>query len=360
MKQKKAQLEVTFHWVYILIAGAVILLFFVGIVMRGKVVAEERLGEDVVRIMESILVGAGVAEKTKNFVKTEGLADYVIEFKCEEGYAGFGIKGGAFREVPMNPVFAPKEVKTTELILWSLPYKMPYKVMDLLMVTSINTKYFVIGGEGTFFRGELEKSVEDLKNFDLEISDLSEIDPGKNFHVRIVDLDGINIKGQPVPEKLKEMGDKQVSAVSFSGVNQVTYFQKKGAVWEEEETVQIISIAEEKDAAKYAAIFAGDGESYRCNMIKVFKRMNYVNEVYWGKFEEIVDYYKENPLGTSEECLFILERQTTSMWVEFGIFKAKTSYCVLDYDYCSDLIGEATNLKNLNTELGKEPCITLY
>ena len=60
VNEKKAQIQVTFNWVYILIAGAVILLFFIGIVVKQKAVSEENLATDVVRVMESIFTGAGV------------------------------------------------------------------------------------------------------------------------------------------------------------------------------------------------------------------------------------------------------------------------------------------------------------
>ena len=58
---KKGQIQVTFNWIYITIAGAVILLFFFGIVVKQKAASEEKLSIEVVRILESILTGAGVS-----------------------------------------------------------------------------------------------------------------------------------------------------------------------------------------------------------------------------------------------------------------------------------------------------------
>ena len=65
---KSGQVQITFNWIYILIAGAVILLFFVGIVVKQKVVSEERLATDVVDILDSIFTAAGVSSKTKIFI----------------------------------------------------------------------------------------------------------------------------------------------------------------------------------------------------------------------------------------------------------------------------------------------------
>ncbi|MBR9683602.1 hypothetical protein GOV03_03610 [Candidatus Woesearchaeota archaeon] len=359
MKEKRGQVEVTFHWIYILIAGAVILLFFAGIIVKQKVSFEDKLGEDIVQILDSILAGAGVSEKTKNFVDVGGLSDYTFEFRCEEGYMGFGIKGGAFEDLPISPVFAPKEIKTGKLILWSLPYKFPYKVIDLLMVSSSNTKYVVVGNEFDTFYVELQDMTEGF-NFEF-VNDLNEVDPGKNFHVRVIDLKG-NLGGSGIPATLQELGDEQLSAISFSPGNVVTYFQKDGDDWEQGETVQIISIAEEKDAAKYAAIFAGDGERYMCNMMKVFKRMKYVTEVYAGKLGELKEHYSVFGVPNGAICQSILEEARQSVDIVFERLKGKVSACDDSEDYlsCSDsrMTEPASELRELNDQL--ESCVKLY
>src|SRR3989338_1793666 len=113
---KKAQMEITFNWVYILIAGAVILLFFVGLVARQKVVSEERLSGEIVEVMSSILVGAGVSEKTKNFIDVSGLADYTLYFQCLDGISEFGIKDRPARtQNSIDPVFAPRESQSSRI-----------------------------------------------------------------------------------------------------------------------------------------------------------------------------------------------------------------------------------------------------
>src|SRR3990167_9224883 len=125
---KRGQIELTFNWVYILIAGTVILLFFVGLVARQKVVSEERLSGEVVEVMGSILAGAGVSEKTKNFIDASGLADYTLYFQCLEGISEFGIKDKPARmQNSIDPIFAPGEIQSSRIVTWSLPYTLPFK-----------------------------------------------------------------------------------------------------------------------------------------------------------------------------------------------------------------------------------------
>lgn len=365
MKSKKAQLELTFNWIYILIAGAIILLFFIGIAFKGKAVAEERLEEEVVRVMESIFIGAGVSEKTKNLVETSGLADYTLEFKCENDYAGFGIKGGAFRELKTEPIFAPAEIRATKLVLWSLPYNFPYKTMDLLFITSSNTKYFFLG-DGQGLREELEKAKENL-NFDFGFmaeEELGGAEAGNNFQVRMIYLDGGLQEGSPVPVNFQNLDSSRLTALNFRGENLVEYFRKNEQnKWERlSPPVNIISLGGEKDAAKYAALFAADGESYRCNMLKVFRRLLYVTEVYERKLNLIAQYYRENAFAPArEECQSILEEQTGNLVETLTRFKTRISSCRLGgYSRCQDLPTEAQELKTLNEALGREPCLKLY
>src|SRR3989344_8866855 len=133
---KKGQIEVTFNWVYVLIAGAVIILFFVGIAVKQKASSEKTLSGDLVRIMESIFASAGASEKTKNIIDVSGLADYTFQFSCNDGVSEFSLKDteSQRRQNAIDPIFSPAEIKTTQLILWSLPYKLPFKVTDFLFI----------------------------------------------------------------------------------------------------------------------------------------------------------------------------------------------------------------------------------
>ncbi len=364
---KKAQIQVTFNWLYVLIAGGIILLFFIGIAVKQKTVAEESLQTDIVKTMESILVGAGVSEKTKNSVGTSGLSNYIMEFECSDGSSTFGIEKGTKIETKLKPIFSPKKIKTNRLILWSLPYKLPYKVMDLLIVSSVNTKYFVLGSTSTFGT-ELKKSVSkeagEKVEFNFEFIDsLSKVKPGNNYHIRIVDLvsSNVNDKGS-VPSSLANLDDSQVTAVVLPGGNgPVSYFQKNGNVWKQlGSSVPIISLGGEKDAAKYAALFAGDGENYKCNMEKVFKRMKYVNEVYEGKLGEMVNYYSDKTKPGASDCTLDLTG-INGLKPAFEKFKYPVNSCVSGgYKFCTSLASLADKIKISNDALKTDNCIMLY
>tara|TARA_Y100000310_G_scaffold284854_1_gene307896 strand:- start:2123 stop:3250 length:1128 start_codon:yes stop_codon:yes gene_type:complete len=375
MKDNKAQIQVTFNWVYILIAGAIILLFFVGIVVKQKAISEERLAVDVVDIMDSIFTGASVSEKTKQPVDTSGLVDYTLFFDCDEGVSEFGIKDQAAREEnAVQPLFAPKEIQTSKLLLWSLPYRFPFKVIDLLFVTSINTKYFLVGTDRAFIAEFLNAT----DGFNVELAPVYEdLDPGGNYQIRIIDTTG-TYHTQPVPEKLLPMNDDKVTIVALlDGGKKVNYYQKEDNIWKhlnkKEGAIQIVSLGGEKDAAKYAAIFSNDGNSYQCNMGKAFQRLQYINELYGGreitrgfpggKLKEMIEYYEEHPEEETigEPCLAHIAEFDGNLLESLKLFQLQAAACQYDYKRCTDLVSHAESIQQTNQKLGRKgDCLTLY
>jgi len=383
---KSGQIEVTFNWVYILIAGAIILLFFIGIVVKQKTVSEERLAIDVVDLMDSIFTGASVSEKTKQPLDTSGLADYTLFFDCSEGVGTFGIKDqAASQENAIQPLFAPHELQTSRLLLWSLPYYLPYKVIDFLFVTSINTKYILIGNtpfaEEFLEATEPDQALKWLLNRELiQLQDLNKIDPGNNFQVRLIDLNGL-VNTLPVPEKLQFLDDDKVTMVAFlDDGKKVNYYQKEDNTWKwlnrKEGPIQIISLGGEKDAAKYAAIFSADDKVYKCNMGKAFQRLEYLTEIYGGKdiyrgtpggkLKEMIDYYTERPEeeAVGEPCLDYLQVLGPNLLSSLRMFQNQVQVCQSTYQsgsQCSGLVSTAEEIRQLNQNLGRRgDCLTLY
>lgn len=363
----KGQMEITFNWVYILIAGAVILLFFVGLVARQKTVSEERLSGEVVEIMSSILAGAGVSEKTKNFIDASGLADYTLYFQCQDGVSEFGIKDRPARtQNSIDPVFAPAEIQSSRIVTWSLPYTMPFKVMDFLLVIPSNIKYYIMGTDAEFVN-EFLNSTEGIER--VFVSGLSQIEPEENLQVRIIDTSGTSIPDSSIPAQLQSFEDEEVSAVVFSGANQVDFYQKQGSSWQKlnQKLVRIISLPGERDAAKYAAVFAADDQMYWCNMGKAFARMELLTKVYGGeeiafgeaggKIGELINYYKSDIAG---ECRGHLEQYNENALDALTRLSHAVTACKLQQDSCVDLIDAADMLKKINDKLRISCSVSLY
>ena len=370
MIPKRGQIELTFNWIYILIAGVVILLFFIGIVVKQKASSEQQLSSDVLRIMESIFTGAGVSEKTKNSIDASSLGEYVFYFQCQEGVGEYGVAGTGNRvQDAIAPLFSPAELPGARLSLWSLPYKLPYKVIDFLFVTSENTKYYLLG-EAEFATEFLAETTPDAGvQFRLNVQSITDpelADPGQNFQVRLVDFTNILVQdGLPVPSRLQSLDDTKVTAVAFPSLNRVDYYQKEGMVWKKRtpNPLPIVSLGGLRDAAKYAAIFAGNEEIYTCNMQKAFRRLQYVTEVYAEhKLPELLAYYTilHPDVGAFKpDCPGNLKNYDLNIEAALTSHRNRVAACLLSPSSCAELPDSAAAIKSLNEQL-RLNCLTLY
>lgn len=368
-------MTIQFNWIFVLGAGTVILIFFVGIIVKQQAISERNLSYEIVNILQSIITGSTVSEQTKNFIDSSSLKNYVLEFNCEsegggfrEIFSGYGIKGSsASVETPIEAIFSPKEIQSNQIIAWSMPFKFPFKVMDVLMLTSSSTKYYFIGSSDPNFLTELENSTDGL-NVDF-IESFEEINAVGNFHVKIIDFDS-GVKGStvtnngPVPESLELLRDSQVSAVSFMGTGGVNFYEKSGTVFKQTNNgeVKLISIKpDERDVAKYAVIFSSGEDAYKCNMMKVFKRLEIMARAYSHKYNELKFYYDEETvpiLGYYENqaCINILKSDDSLE----KLLASSQACSATGYNECHNMAEHALEIKGVNERLDEAGCIKLY
>lgn len=315
-KSNKGQVEVSFNWIYVLVAGTLILLFFVGLSVKQKTISEENMGIEVVRVMGNILTGAGAAEKTKNFIDISGLSEFTLYFACEDTIGEYGIEGRAAKmEEAITPIFSPQRIQSSKLITWSLPYQLPFKIIDMLYVTAPNIRYYVFGQNEFVEEMEEEMGVSgpsatgtsgSFGNLELlnDQADYMAINPQKNYAVRIVDVMGTLIPSAPIPDELKAWDDAKVTAVVILD-NTLDFYQKSGSSWRKlnAQAIPLISVdtvngeAKKRNSAKFAAVFSDDPDIYLCNMKKAWNRGDFVVQLYQKKAEELERYFSATDAG---------------------------------------------------------------
>ena len=91
MKSRKSQISIQFHWIFILIAGALILTFFVSIIMKQKSVSEQKIATTLITDLDEIISGAAAGDiESIHIVK---IPETEIEYICtKEDYSEYSIK----------------------------------------------------------------------------------------------------------------------------------------------------------------------------------------------------------------------------------------------------------------------------
>jgi len=262
MMNKKA-FEIQFNWIFVLVAGTAILLFFTVVVFKQKNVSELTTKTTVLKSIEAIIIGASVGTDTINIID---IPNSDIEISC-----GRVSLGSISKQYPSLVLFAPSSLKGNKLITQTLTFSTPYRAANLLYVVSPQLRYIIIGNNN--LAKEINKSMP------------SEIK--KEFYTlkpQIKNLNDYKVKfvifGEMMefPNSLKNMQDSDVTAIRVNGDEQkgvIEFYQKDGDSWLAKGASSYIG-----KSSLIGAVYTDTLEAYECNMQNAFFRLNLITRIY--------------------------------------------------------------------------------
>jgi len=272
MAIKKSQISTQFAWIFILIAGAIILIFFISLVYKQKAISEQKLASDVQVQLKSILLGAGLSPGTSKQIETPNAE---IDFTCdEEGFSAYSVKGALQKEeIPMQVLFAPNIIKGDKLIAWALEWDAPFKVTNFLYLSSPKVKYVFVSPPE-----DVEKDFPE--DFSKEtVNDVSAVSAEGADKIRFVFFN----KEPVFPSQLNP---KKVDISAINIASGQIYFYKAG----KNSFAKVGEIPYLDMPSLYGAIFSDDLAFYECDMKKAFKRLNFISQIYSERQDELKSY----------------------------------------------------------------------
>lgn len=294
---KRAQINVQFNWIFILIAGALILGFFSMMAVRQKSASTITISAKVKENLAAIFEGARTSAGTSTIVKT-GVMD--LDFHCERGYSTFEV-GGLSTQIPADVIFAPKHLEGRDMITWSLSWDLPFKIMNFLFISNARTRYVIIGDptddlfqmiNETFPK---EFMVDYVSGFDL-MMDPNLIENLNDDSTRL-----IYVNEFPDPNYLRdlhmyEFKDNLISALHIDGTidsGTLSFYEwnRLPALFADPVNSKVSTYA--GLATLFGAIFSETREFYQCNMKKALRRFNFVNDIYWIRTMNMEEKYRQ-------------------------------------------------------------------
>lgn len=286
----KAQLSMTFHWIYVFLAGGVILFFFIMIASRQKVSSEEQLSVVLAQKLDAIFTGAAQTKQTFEVIELPTLDIY---FYCEDDAASYSIgESGSPRSVPVQPIFAPyKVLAEPRMHVWSLPFRMPFQVINLLMVDAPTiTTFLVYDISDLASERMLDIIQEELPaqfNFvPITKDELLAVPSLSTPQVRLIFLTDVVL-----PSFVLGKDPRNVQIIHIESERAVTYYTMDGNKAVPVGTASIIQSFDDLNPALYAALFSDSVESYNCNMRKVFERLIILAEMYDSRAQTLKQRY---------------------------------------------------------------------
>ena len=128
---KKKAIAMQFHWIFILVAGAIILAFFFSLVQKQRVLSQEKLSITLATDMEAVFSGAIESKGTAQplVIPRTGIA-FSCSQACECNF-WIGNKATEFRE---KIIFAPDLIADQDAIAWADEFKMPFRISYNLQI----------------------------------------------------------------------------------------------------------------------------------------------------------------------------------------------------------------------------------
>ena len=258
----KKAFEIQFNWLFVLVAGAAILLFFSVIVVKQKAASETSTKATVLKSIEAIITGATVSTDTTNIIS---IPNSDIEVSC-----GRISIGGVSNQYQNLILFAPGLIKGNRLITQTSAFSAPYRATNLLYITSPQIRYIIIGDNN--LAKEVNKSLPSSLKKEFYQS-----------HVQINNLNNYKLKfaifGSMIdfPKPLEKMPDIDVTAIRINGDEEkgiIEFYQKDG--------ISLLSKGSSVYLGKQSlvgAVYTDNLDMYECNMQNVFFRLNLITKI---------------------------------------------------------------------------------
>jgi len=256
LRKKTGALEISFGWLFALIAGAVILFlaiyFSVTLIGTEKEAVSAETGKEIGILLNPLETSFESSQTTSITIPAETR----IHNTCDE-FGSFGRQiiqldqknFGKWTKTDVDVffnnkyIFSGEEIEGKKFYIFSKPFAFPFKVADLIYMTSANDKYCFIGAPN-----DVREEIEDLNQSNLLISGC--------------------------------VGE-EIQVCFGSGNCDINVNYNAGIVEKDEESLYFAG-TEDARALMYAAIFSNK-EVYECQLKRLMMRIEEISLLYKDK-----------------------------------------------------------------------------
>ncbi len=271
--------ELQFHWIFIMIAGALILAFFFTVAQKQRALSQEKLSLTLASDIENIFTGAIVSKGTAQIlpVPPQGIA-----FECSEGCAcRFSIER-ASRDFGDKVMFAPAFLSDQDVVVWAVEWKQPYRVTNFLFLTNPNVKYYLVYNDADQLSKnlleQLTKNLPPLIDYEKITDENLPSVQNEDYELAVFVL--LNVKPATLDSSFRKADVRAVEVINVPPQARLNFYRNDGVNLVYEAAWPIIDLT-----AIYAAIFADSAKMYECGMKSAFRKMSYISELYAERAE---------------------------------------------------------------------------
>ncbi|MFH1770458.1 MAG: hypothetical protein ABH828_02775 [archaeon] len=260
---EKGQISVQFNWIFVIIIGGVILLFFLGIIRAQVKESDYELTGDILRNLDTIVKSSEQKPDSTNVIK---IPEIPLNFVCEPGISYYNIGSGGQNDITYDIIFAQKKMTGKTLVSWTQSWDVPFRIAIFQYLTTKNARFIVVDDSQLIGDGSLADQLYELlpENISKEIIPREREVKDFNYdYYKIIQFEGKKLSNSKikVPENLVYIITINVDK-GLNSYGTIT-FEKEG------ETVGFV-----KKEALLGAIFSDDAAYYNCTMEKAYERLD--------------------------------------------------------------------------------------
>lgn len=271
------------NWVFVMIAGAVILIFVFKIINSQGEITELQVSAELLEDMGNVLVGRSVSENS--FTEIDIPSDKIFLFKCEgfcnpntgcDSYVK-DLAGDKQIETKVRPIFSAERIKfTPKIYSFVESWKIPFNVVNFVYLAYPGQK-FVLPGTCTGLCSRIYNKIPNKLKTGKIITDSSDTGISRAKFVKNIYFE-TSCAGFTPPENQKSIC---VDAYEI-------HFWKKGTINIEKDLLDALDPNSNKyyyltDEEILGAIFTENAQTYECNMRKAEYKYKKAIKVYQTK-----------------------------------------------------------------------------
>lgn len=292
MKANKGE-GIVYNWIFILIAGAIILIIFTIFIIDFKNLTERKQNTELAIKLEENLEALSTSKAVLD-VNPEGIDVLEARFTCNE----FTL----FNSNPINYrgkfIFAPSDLKDDSFIMWLEQFNFPYTMTNLIYIVPKNIKYYIIYDES---------SKEFVKNL------LAVIPKKFNTDQPIINIELItNIDDNKINQDIKLLNLREIKFLAFKPVSLPAFPIKTD-----------ILMAEPKE---YGIIKYDNQDSYYFSL----------NLLLAGLISDNYDCILDNLVNKIEILNDIHKEKSRRLWIKTQTFKPECNYNLIYQSFPGD------------------------
>jgi hypothetical protein len=268
---KKGQ-GVQFNWIFVVVAGAIILALFLYFGLNYKQIQIAKENAEIARGVDKIVEGMVGTEQYNNitFIEVLNLKFFCNRFTVNNDYTqNFGIK----------TVFAPEEINSKELFVWIKEVKLPFRVDNVVYITDFEEEYY--------FDSDPLNLVDNVPD---------RIRNNFKFGGSFEDEDVFVFFNRPTGVVLNKLNGKKILVFDIN-TNIVSFYNER------EESYFF------DDSMIYGAIFSSNFRNYNCSFSKFLDKYKVIKDIY---------KYKADYLNRNTNCDYTNIRDLLSRSINFN------------------------------------------